>query len=290
MNDKITNEFKLKLFDFHPLTEDRVFKYLWLNGEPNTIKFFNRVIKRIVGYDISNFSFYYNEVMGDKDISQDNRLDFLLVSEDETRRLNIELNRFDRRYWLKRNEFYLHKIAGNFYNQGDKLYTKDLLVDQVNINAFSDKDYDKLDLDEYSIRNQIGNRDLRSIRIFNIFLPVVSNICYNNDIEMLLDYKMFMAQSFEEMEEIAKGNKERMSVMKDLKRRIIYGEDFETEEARMAYRKAAIRGIKEDAREEGIKEGIKEGRQEAKNDIINKLLSSGMSKKELSKRLGMPIL
>ncbi len=285
-NQNIPKEIKLEFYDFHPLTEDRVLKYLWLNGGPNTIKFINRVIKRIVGYDIRNFNLYYNEIVADKVISQDNRLDFLLVSKDKSRKLNIEINRVDKRYWLKRNVFYLHKIAGNFYNRGDSFYAKDILIDQVNINAFADKEYNKLDIDEYSIQNKIGNRSLKNIRIINIYLPILSNICYNKNAEELLDYKMFTAQSFKEMKKYIQGNKERESVMKDLEKRIIDNEDYETEAMRIAYRKAVEKSIREDGREEGIKEGIKEER----TNIINKLLSSGMTKEELSKRLSMPIL
>ena len=104
----------------------------------------------------------------------------------------------------------------------------------------------------------------------------------------MLDYKMFMAQSFEEMAQYVKGNKERMSVLKTLEQLMAEDENYMTDEERLAFAKAMEREVRIEEYKKGLKRGKKEGRKEAAN-IINKLLSSGMSKEELSKRLDIPI-
>ena len=108
----------------------------------------------------------------------------------------------------------------------------------------------------------------------------------------MLDYKMFMAQSFEEMAQYVKGNKERMSVLKTLEQLMAEDENYMTDEERLAFAKAMEREVRIEEYKKGLKrskrEGRKEGKKEAAN-IINKLLSSGMSKEELSKRLDIPI-
>ena len=279
---KVQPEIKIELFDFQPISKDYIFKTLWMNGSVDTRNFFYRVIKRIVGYDVSNFTFYSNELPINKRNNINHRVDFLLTSPDGKRKVNIELNRKYYKTLMKRNESYLYRIAGNFYDKRKKnTYDKDLLVD----------------------------------------IPILSMSCYNKNKEEQLDYKMFEAQSFDEMAQYAKGNKERMSVLRDMYALIKDDEDYSypgegdalqesieheirvnarkkgLEEGREEGRKVGIKeGIKE-GRKEGIKEGIKEGRKEGhkeglvegrkqeRTNIIKSLLNSGMSKEEIAKNL-----
>ncbi len=307
---KIPKELSPKHLNFRPLSTDYIFKSLWLNGTNDTKEYFYRLINRIVGYDIKDYTFFANELPINKNNGINNKVDFLLVSKDQSRKINIELNRVYYKSLMNRNESYLYKIAGNFYTKKTKdEYDKKLLIDQINLNCFKSPNDKAITISEFTMKDNINNLDLKSIRIINIYIPTLSMSCYNNDKEEQLDYKMFLAQSFKEMEEIAKGNKERMSVMKDLRRMMIEDENYDTDEDRIALGKAIEREIranakeegKEEGRKEGIyegrkqgidegrKQGINEGRQEGENNIINKLLSSGMSKKELSKRLNIPI-
>ena len=286
---RINNKYKLKMLDFHPISYDLIFKSLWLNGGPNTKNFFYRLINRLVGYDVSDFTFYYNELPVSKYNVVFNRIDIILVSKDKSRRVNIELNRKYKKSLMNRNESYLYRIAGNFYNSKEKdSYEKPLLVDQVNLNCFESPDNKALHQSTFTMKDQKNNLDLKSIRIINVYLPTLSIKCYNEDEEAMLDYKMFMAQSFEEMAQYVKGNKERMSVLKTLEQLMAEDENYMTDEERLAFAKAMEREVRIEEYKKGLKRGKREGRKEAAN-IINKLLSSGMSKEELSKRLDIPI-
>ena len=289
-------ELQDEILDFIPLTTDFLFKSLWVKGSTDTKKFFYRVIKRIVGYDVSDFDLRYNELPIDTKESVFNKVDIILVAKDRKRIVNIELNKTYYKVLMNRNESYLYKIAGNFYagRKKDK-YEKDLLVDQVNLNCFKAKDNEGISVSEFSMKDKNNNIDLKSIRLFNIYIPIISISCYNK--EEQLDYKMFEAKSFKEMAMYAKGNKERMSVLKDMIHVMTAEEDLMTPEERRDFSKALEKEIRKNARREGLKEGrvegrklgIKEGRIEGQANIVKQLLNSGMSKEELSQRLNMSL-
>ena len=319
---KIPPEMKIELFDFQPISKDYIFKSLWMNGSVDTKNFFYRVIKRIVGYDVSNFTFYSNELPINKRNNINHRVDFLLTSPDGKRKVNIELNRKYYKTLMKRNESYLYRIAGNFYDKRKKnTYDKDLLVDQVNLNCFKSSDNKEIKITHFTMKDNDNDLDLKSIRIINIYIPILSMSCYNKNKEEQLDYKMFEAQSFDEMTQYAKGNKERMSVLRDMYALIKDDEDYSypgegdalqesieheirvnarkkgLEEGREEGRKVGIKeGIKEgrkegikEGRKEGHKEGLVEGRKQERTNIIKSLLNSGMSKEEISERLGISL-
>lgn len=286
----IPSSFKMELFDFCSLSRDYVFKSLWMNGSDDTKNFFYRVIGRIVGYNVRDFSFYSNELPSRKRNSINHRVDFLLIAPDGKRKVNIELNRSYYKTLMRRNEAYLYRIAGNFYDQRRKdVYNNGLLVDQVNLNCFKSCDDKGIKVSCFTMKDNDNNLDLHSIRIINIYIPTISMSCYNCDIEELLDYKMFMANSFDEMASYVKGNKERMSVMKDMYYMMNDEVGYSYPGEGDALWESIENEIRENGRNEGRKEGIKEGIKEGEQGFISKLLASGMSKEELAKRLNVPI-
>ena len=85
----------------------------------------------------------------------------VLVAKDKSRRVNIELNRKYKKSLINRNESYLYRIAGNFYNSKQKdSYDKPLLVDQVNLNCFNSPDNKGIHQSIFTMKDNDNNLDL----------------------------------------------------------------------------------------------------------------------------------
>lgn len=103
---------------------------------------------------------------------------------------------------------------------------------------------------------------------------------------------MFTAKNYEEMAEIAKGNREREAVMKELQRLgsdpefVDYydHDEFEEINKRALERDAIAKGLEQGIEqgiqqglEQGIQQGISQGIEQKQKDIIKKMFKSGMS-------------
>ena len=264
---------------FIPLTFDPLFKSLWRNSHSSSKKFLYRVFNNILGFDISNYTILPNELVIKRSKSVHNIVDILLESPDKKVIVNIEMNTQYHSNLRNRNESYLYKIAGDFYDSGEEeKYVKKINVYQINLNLFTSRDDKNIGISTYSMKDSENSLDLKSIKIIDIFIPTICETWYNIDTEIQLDYKMFNAKSYEEMEEYAKGNKERMSVMKDIKEQLAKYKRIERKYDAEEYIKSVEIANK------------KEGREEERKEIIQKLISYGMPKEEISKALGMPIV
>lgn len=266
---------------FIPLTYDKLFKSLWIIGSQETRNYFNRLISNIVNFDISKFNLIPNELPIKRKDSKGNAVDILLESPDKKIKINIELNPTYNKGLSNRNESYLYKIASEYYAKDNKTsYIDKIKVIQVNLNNFYSRDKKDIGKSEYTLKDKENNLDLNSIKIINIYIPILSNLCYNNDTENQLDYIMFDASSFEEMAIYVKGNKERMSVMQDMEAIVNKYKAMQREYEEEKYLKDVTEANLKEAKEEGIKTGRKEERSN-----ILALLNSGISKEELAKKL-----
>ncbi len=274
--------------------QDMVFKALWINGGPDVREYLNRIISYVVGFDIKDFDITSNELPITNKDSIANKVDILLESKDKLHKINIELNPINKKTTSNKNISYLFKIAGEFYSgKGDEKYNYDIHVEQVNLNGFYHemKDIAIADYKLYDVKNNLENK---SIKIHDIFLPRIKELCYDNN-EIYLDCAMFMCSSFKEMEKYIRGNKERKSVMETLEHFVLnknlptydYGEYLECLHKEVA-RDARAEGLAE-GKAEGLAEGHAAGMEDGKIDSALKMINSGMSVEEVSKILELDI-
>lgn len=283
---------------FISLMQDMVFKTMWTSGSKGTKEYLNRIIEYVVGFSITDFDITSNELPLDSDKSIANKVDILLESKDRLHKVNIELNPINKKITSNKNISYLFKIAGDFYaNMHKEKYTNDIHVEQVNLNGFYHdiKDIATADYKLCDIKNKLENK---SIKIHDIFLPRMKELCYDDN-EIYLDYAMFMCNSFEEMEKYICGNKERKSVMDDLKNFVLnenlptydYGEYLEAlhkEVAEEARNEGLAKGIEQGIEQE-IEQGIEQGKKQNNIEIINRLKEMNYSMEEISKICNMSI-
>lgn len=235
---------------------DMTFKTLWVLGNSDVKEFFNRIIGKVVGFDIKDYNLAYNELGKLNYKSLANKVDILLISPDKRIKINIELNRFDKNELINKNYSYILKLGGETYAglTNKEKYKFNISFIQVNINGFKSRFDTEFTINEYSINYRITGTERTSLKIYDISLPEDNNSCYDIDEEMKKDLMMFTAKSYEELAEIAKSNKEREAVMKELER---LGSDtkfvdyYDHDEFEEILKEAIAR----DAREEGIQTG-----------------------------------
>ena len=134
----------------------------------------------------------------------------------------------------------------------------------------------------------------------------MKEMCYDNN-EIYLDFAMFMCNSFDEMEKYICGNKERKSVMDDLKNFVLnenlptydYGEYIEAlhkEVAEEARAEGLAKGLAEgrekglaEGREKGLEQGQKQGQKQGIIDAALKMIKNGISLEKTSQILEIDI-
>ncbi len=169
------------------------------------------------------------------------------------------------------------------------------------------KDIAIADYKLYDVKNNLENK---SIKIHDIFLPRIKELCYDNN-EIYLDCAMFMCSSFKEMEKYIRGNKERKSVMETLEHFVLnknlptydYGEYLDCLHKEVA-RDARAEGLAEgraegraegkaegraEGLEQGIEQGIEQGKEKGKIDAAIKMINSGISVEKTSEILELDI-
>ena len=282
--------------------QNMIFKTLWTKGKEETKEYLNRIIEYVIGFPIKDFDITSNELPINSDKSIANKVDILLESKDKLHKVNIELNPINKKITSNKNISYLFKIAGEFYsNMHKNKYISDIHVEQVNLNGFYHdiKDIAIADYKLYDIKNKLENK---SIRIHNIYLPRMKEMCYDNN-EIYLDFAMFMCNSFDEMEKYICGNKERKSVMDDLKNFVLnenlptydYGEYIEAlhkevaEEARAEGLAKGLAEGREKGLEQGIEQGQKQGQKQGIIDAALKMIKNGISLEKTSQILEIDI-
>ena len=146
----------------------------------------------------------------------------------------------------------------------------------------------------YDLRNEKYNDVIDEIKIYDIYLESLENARYNGSNEKETYLAMFRAESFEEMRDIANGNKEALKVVEELERL------SENDEFRVLYdaekmRRKEINSARLDGYDDGygngyeigITKGKEEGAKAEKIAIAKNLLKDGISIEIVSKNTGL---
>lgn len=279
-----------KTIKFISPLNDMTIKTLWVKGSSDTKRYLNRFTSNVVGYDVSKYVLFSNELglIDYKSIA--NKVDILLVSPDNKRKINVELNRNYSKYLSRKNDTYIYILAGNTYAgvKKEEKYKFAIDVEQININNYFNRENRNIAQNSYVLADRENNLIREGIKIHELYLPKIKEICYDSSNELYKDLAMFKAQSYEELEEIAKGDKEREAVVADLKKLgsdaefVDYYDHDEFQEIRMMHEL-------EDARNEGMAEGHAVGLIEERVSVINKMLSKGKTFEEISDLLDISV-
>lgn len=268
---------------FVSLLADSTFKYMFKDYRD----FFRKAIKSTINVDISEYELYNNEInSGNK--SRDYRLDILLKKENDF--IIIEMNKnADKRTLLKARK-YLYAVAGGGLVEGEDF--KKMRTILINFNNSKYKNDKEAISVGYDLRNEKYNDVIDEIKIYDIYLESLENVRYNGSNEKETYLAMFRAESFEEMRDIANGNKEALKVVEELERlsendefRILYDAE---KMRRKEINSARLDGY-DDGYNNGYGSGYDAGAKEKGIEIAKNLLNIGTSNEDIMKVTGLSV-
>lgn len=282
-------------------TEDIIFKSMWLKGNPYVRTFLERIVEYSIGHKLKDYIIGSNELGIRTEKSIANKVDILLISKDETEKTDIEMNRLEDHdakaieHILNKSDIYLTNIVSSFYDNKKNAdrYKSPIKVEQVNFNTFHCVEnplISRLDFEFVDKNYQISKDGIKS---HHIYLPRMKELCYTeNNQDIYKDFAIFMCESYEEMENLAIGNKEREEVVKFIKG--LKGEIDDMAIIRYdEYTEWMYHGNIQDERkkskQEGISEGIEQGKQETLIASVVNFYKNGASKDLISKSLNISL-
>lgn len=271
------------------LTNDIVYKTLWYRGNKYVRKYLLRMIESVIGYSLEDYTLGANElgVVSYKQIA--NKVDILLFSPNKEHIVEIEMNRALKEKSSKssikiaenKSLIYLTNITSNFYNELDEEYKTEIDVKQVNLNAYYcpyDKDVEKLCFELYE---KVAKITKKGIKEYDLYLPRIRDLCYNERDENKKDYALLMSRTDEERIKLSKDNKERLETVK-LFNSLRKEDDFMAIIDREKYEKILWQN-------EGKEEGIEQGKKETIIDMIKAMYQNEISIKLIAKSTKMSI-
>lgn len=292
-------------------TRDVVFKTMWIRGNEHIKKYLERMIEFSINKPLGEYTLDTNELGIVSYESIANIVDIILLSVDGLEKTNIEMNRIgESKLSIKKannkSRVYLASLVDSFFDKMPKemRYAIPIRVNQINFNTFYcpyDNEIERLDF-YFKDDNKMVVDDY--MQTHHLFLPQLKNLCYNKDEDVYKDFALLMANSYEEMEKYAKGNKEREEVVKFLKKlgkdgelmALIDREEYnqiilETEAHEKGIAEGFEQGIEkgiEKGIEQGIEQGIEKGINSHQREVILKLYTSkGKSILEISELLDL---
>ena len=135
---------------------------------------------------------------------------------------------------------------------------------------------------DYTLRNDKYNDVIDDIKIHNIYLESLKNVRYNGSNEEETFMAMMVADSYEEMREIANGCEEALYIVEKLER--LNEEDkFRTDYNVELVRRKEINS----ARLDGYDDGYDAGAKAKEIEIAKNLLNIGTSKEDIIKVTGL---
>lgn len=268
---------------FVSLLADSTFKYMFKDYRD----FFRKAIKSTINVDISEYELYNNEInSGNK--SRDYRLDILLKKENDF--IIIEMNKnADKRTLLKARK-YLYAVAGGGLVEGEDF--KKMRTILINFNNSKYKNDKEAISVGYDLRNEKYNDVIDEIKIYDIYLESLENVRYNASNEKETYLAMFRAESFEEMRDIASGNKEALKVVEELER-LSENDEFKILYDAEKMRRKEINSARLDGYDDGYNNGYGSGydagAKEKGIEIAKNLLNIGTSNEDIMKVTGLSV-
>lgn len=269
------------------LLNDSIFKTMF----KESIEFrnlLNRIIKFYFDFDLSSYNLTSEEleIIDLNDIK--NRVDLLLINDENNYYLNIEVNKDNNKYYYNRNLSYEAKIVLHIFRNA-KDYEKKFKVMQININNFKcpdDKEIISTTMTMYDIENNI--KDERIVT-HNLYLGKFKQIDYNSLSEIEKDLALLNCEDLEKMKILAQKDPIRETIMSEFKRKITNEEFLEALFDSEIEEEMILNSEKHVARDEGHAEGLVEGAKEASINIAKEMLKDNISLENISKYTNLSI-
>lgn len=195
----------------------------------------------------------------------------------------------DKRTLLKARK-YLYAVAGGGLVEGEDF--KKMRTILINFNNSKYKNDKEAISVGYDLRNEKYNDVIDEIKIYDIYLESLENVRYNGSNEKETYLAMFRAESFEEMRDIANGNKEALKVVEELER-LSENDEFKILYDAEKMRRKEINSARLDGYDDGYNNGYGSGydagAKEKGIEIAKNLLNIGTSNEDIMKVTGLSV-
>ena len=195
--------------------------------------------------------------------------------------IGIELNNNSSKASLERNISYAADLYKSKMVSGEK-YNYETVI-QININNFTFKGNSKIK-EEYSLRNEEGEKLTEKLKFIHIYLPNIRKKCYNKEKLNVLERLLLAFNEEENLSDITKGDrimeeyvKESIKASQDEEVIGLYDKELHLEKLRLSELK--------EAREKGIEQEkieIVKNMLEENIPIDSIIKCTGLSKKEIT--------
>ena len=265
--------------EFFSLLSDTTFKRMFKDEDSRF--FYEKLIKYYSKLDLEGYELYDNEI-NSGNVARDYRLDVLLKKGRDF--IIVEMNKDVSERVLIKNRMYLFSIAGGGLEKGENFVKMKTVLINFNNSLYKIKP-DAINVD-YTLRNEKYNDVIDDIKIHNIYLESLKNVRYNGSNEEETFMAMMVADSYEEMREIANGCEEALYIVDKLER-LNEDDKFRTDYNVELVRRKEINSARLDGYDAGKAEGLEAGAKAEKISIAKNLLNIGTSKEDIIKVTGL---
>ena len=194
--------------------------------------------------------------------------------------IGIELNNNSSKASLERNISYAADLYKSKMVSGEK-YNYETVI-QININNFTFEGNSKI-MEEYSLRNEEGEKLTEKLKFIHIYLPNIRKKCYNKEKLNVLERLLLAFNEEENLSDITKGDRIMEEYVKDAKEASIKNEVIGLYDKELHLEKLRLSELNE-AREQGIEqEKIEIAKNMLNSELDISVISecTGLSKEEI---------
>ena len=194
--------------------------------------------------------------------------------------IGIELNNNSSKASLERNISYAADLYKSKMVSGEK-YNYETVI-QININNFTFEGNSKI-MEEYSLRNEEGEKLTEKLKFIHIYLPNIRKKCYNKEKLNVLERLLLAFNEEENLSDITKGDRIMEEYVKDAKEASIKDEVIGLYDKELHLEKLRLSELNE-AREQGIEqEKIEIAKNMLNSELDISVISecTGLSKEEI---------
>lgn len=259
---------------FVSLVSDTTFKYLWKSERTNG--WIREIIASKTNVDLSDYSLSDNEMNSGCNV-KDYRTDITLSNKKDTIIIEMNNDYYDSAEIKGRQ--YLFRKAGNSFDSGEK-FTEVRTCTLIMFNNYLKKGFEE----QAVINSWFGARELGikygDIEMFEIFLPIFTNMCYHRSNKIDKRLRLFSCESYEEMYKLIDKDDPNYFIIEEL-RRLGMNNKFIDEYDREFVQKKLMNSIKD--------EGYEAGKNDEKIEIARKSLEQNIDINTISVITGLSI-
>ena len=271
---------ELKKGDKIPLVSDTMFHVMINNSSKK--KYSAYLISLVLGLEYkevySSLIFVNNKLDREKYKDSSKTVDFVCRLNGKI--IGIEMNNNSTKEALERNISYAADLYKSKMVSGEK-YNYETVI-QININNFTFEGNSKI-MEEYSLRNEEGEKLTEKLKFIHIYLPNIRKKCYNKEKLNVLERLLLAFNEEENLSDITKGDRIMEEYVKDAKEASIKDEVIGLYDKELHLEKLRLSELSE-AREQGIEqEKIEIAKNMLNSELDISVISecTGLSKEEI---------